>query len=143
MLAQAWRHWATATDLAAALVRQRDLPWRTAHQIVGILIRLCNQRGLGPADVTPALLDEAAIAYHDRAADLDQESIHAALDPRRFIAERTLRGGPAPQESLRQARLFEDRAVADEKVVAGIDARLDEAARNLETAVDAIIATTP
>ena len=143
MLAQAWRHWATATDLAAALVRQRDLPWRTAHQIVGILIRLCNERGLGPADVTPAMLDEAAIAYHDVAAGLDQQSIRAALDPRRFIAERTLRGGPAPQESLRQARLFEDGVLSDEKVVAGIDARLDEAARNLETAIDTVIAMAP
>ena len=43
MLEQAWRHWATATDLAGALVRERDLPWRTAHQIVGILIRLCER----------------------------------------------------------------------------------------------------
>ena len=48
MREQAWRHWATATDLAGALVRERDLPWRTAHQIVGILVRLCEERGLGP-----------------------------------------------------------------------------------------------
>jgi len=77
------------------------------------------------------------------AAGLDQQSIRAALDPRRFIAERTLRGGPAPQESLRQARLFEDGVLSDEKVVAGIDARLDEAARNLETAIDTVIAMAP
>src|SRR4029079_15722559 len=32
MLEQASRHWATATDLAGALVRDRELPWRTAHQ---------------------------------------------------------------------------------------------------------------
>ena len=82
MREQAWRHWATATDLAGALVRERDLPWRTAHQIVGIVVRLCEERGLGPADVTPALLDEAAIAYHDAPVGLDQRSIAAALDPR-------------------------------------------------------------
>jgi argininosuccinate lyase len=140
MFEQAWRHWATATDLAAALVQQRDLPWRTAHQIVGILIRLCEERGLGPADVTPALLDEAAIAYHDAPAGLDEASIRVALDPRRFIAERTLRGGPAPAESLRQARLFEDGLVADEQLVAGIDAHLEAAAAKLEAAVEAGIA---
>jgi argininosuccinate lyase len=141
MREQAWRHWATATDLAGALVRSRDLPWRTAHQIVGILIRLCEERGLGPADVTPELLDEAAIAYHELPVGLDRRSIAAALDPRRFIAERTLRGGPAPVESQRQSRLFEDGLAADERLVADIDARLEAAARSLETAVDAVIAS--
>ena len=140
MREQAWRHWATATDLAGALVRERDLPWRTAHQIVGIVVRLCEERGLGPADVTPALLDEAAIAYHDAPVGLDQRSIAAALDPERFIAERTLRGGPAPAESRRQARLFEDALAADERVVGDIDDRLAAAARNLEAAIDTIIA---
>ena len=94
MREQAWRHWATATDLAGALVSQKDMPWRTAHQIVGILVRLCEERGLGPADVTPELLDEAAIAYHEAPAGLDQNAIRDALDPGRFIAARTLRGDP-------------------------------------------------
>jgi argininosuccinate lyase len=140
MREQAWRQWATATDLAGALVSQKDMPWRTAHQIVGILIRLCEERGLTPADVTPALLDEAAIAYHEKPAGLDQNDINESLDAERFIAARTLRGGPAPAESLRQAKLFEELAAADEQTVASIDARLAAAARKLEAAVDAVIA---
>jgi argininosuccinate lyase len=136
----AWRHWATATDLAGALVAERGLAWRSAHQIVGILVRLCEERGLGPADVTPALLDEAAMAYHEQPAGLDQAAIRAALDPERFIASRTVRGGPEKKESLRQAKLFEDELTADEKAVAGIDSRLHASARKLEEAVDALIA---
>jgi argininosuccinate lyase len=136
----AWRHWATATDLAGALVSERGLAWRTAHQIVGILVRLCEERGLGPADVTPGLLDEAAKAYHDQPAGLDQAAIRAALDPERFISSRTVRGGPEKNESLRQAKVFEEELAADEKTVAGIDARLEASARKLEEAVDAVIA---
>jgi argininosuccinate lyase len=139
MREQAWRHWATATDLAGALVRERDRPWRTAHQIVGILVRLCEERGLGPADVTPALLDEAAVAYDGQPAGLDAPTIRAALDPGRFVAARSLRGGPAPQESLRQASLFERSLAHDEQTVAGIETRLAEAGRKLEAAVDALI----
>jgi len=139
MREQAWRHWATATDLAGALVSHKDMPWRTAHQIVGILVRLCEERKLGPADVTPALLDEAAIAYHEMPAGLDQQAIRDALDPARFIASRTLRGGPAPAESLRQASLFEAATTADENTVAAIDARIAESQRKLEAAVDAVI----
>ena len=139
MREQAWRHWATATDLAGALVRQQDLPWRTAHQIVGILVRLCEERGLGPDAVTPASLDEAALAYHGHPAGLDADSIRQALDPGRFIAARTLRGGPAPAESLRQVDLYASGLAADEKAAAGIHARLGDAERRLEAAIDAIV----
>jgi argininosuccinate lyase len=139
MREQAWRHWATATDLAGALVRERDVPWRTAHQIVGILVRLCEERGLGPDAVTPALLDEAAKAYHGEPAGLDVESIRRALDPERFIAARTLRGGPAPEESLRQAGLFAAGLAIDDAVAHAIHSRLDEADRRLEAAIDAIL----
>lgn len=140
MREQAWRHWATATDLAGALVSERNLAWRSAHQIVGILVRLCEERGLAPADVTPELLDEAAIAYHDKPAGLNDAAIRQALDPERFIASRTVRGGPAKAESLRQVKVFEDGLAADEKIVAEIDSRVEKSARKLEDAVDAVIA---
>ncbi|HYC46407.1 MAG TPA: argininosuccinate lyase [Burkholderiales bacterium] len=139
MREQSWIHWATVTDLAGALVTKRDLPWRTAHQVVAIMVRLCEERGLGPADVTPGLLDEAAMLYHEQPAGLDQQDITAALDPARFIAARTLRGGPAKQESLRQAAVFEKALDAHEQIVSGIDARLAAAAHNLEQAIDAIV----
>jgi argininosuccinate lyase len=103
-------------------------------------VRLCEERGLGPADVTPALLDEAAITYHEMPAGLNQDAIRAALDPERFIASRSVRGGPAKAESLRQAKLFEDILSADEATVAVIDARLEKSVRALESAVDAVIA---
>jgi argininosuccinate lyase len=139
MREMAWRHWATATDLAGALVRERDLPWRTAHQIVGILVRLAEERGIGPAGVTPALLDEAAVLYHEQPAGLSADQIRTALDPARFVAVRTLRGGPAPAESLRQADLLAAGLAADEAAAAEIHGRLAESARRLEDAVDAII----
>ena len=138
MREEAWRHWATATDLAGALVREKNLPWRTSHQIVGILIRLCEERGLGPDAVTPALLDEAAQAYHGQPAGLSAGQIRESLEPGRFIAARTMRGGPAPKESLRQADHFAGGLTADEAAVAAIHQRLADAARRLEDAVDAL-----
>jgi argininosuccinate lyase len=142
MREQAWRHWATATDLAGALVRERGLPWRTSHQIVGVLVRLCEDRGVGPEGVTPALLDDAAVAYHGQPAGLDAAQIKQALDPGRFIAARTMRGGPAPAESLRQADLFERGLQADEATVVAINDRLSAAGRTLEAAVNAILEKT-
>jgi argininosuccinate lyase len=139
MRAEAGRYWATATDLAGALVRERDLPWRTAHQIVGILVRLCEERGLGPDAVSPALLDEAAMLYHGEKAGLEAAAITAALDPRRFIEARTLQGGPAPSESRRQADLLEAQTARDVEDVDAIRARLADAGRKLEQAIDQIV----
>jgi argininosuccinate lyase len=141
MLEQSWRHWATTTDLASALIRKHDWSWRTAHQVVGILVRLCESRRLTPADVTPELLDEASVAYHDLPAGMTKEEIAKALDPVNFIASRTLQGGPAKEESLRQAKLFEELLARDEKVVSEIEGRLAKAARDLRAAADAIIAS--
>ena len=139
MRERAWRHWATATDLAGALVRERDLPWRTAHQIVGIAVRLGEERGFGPADVTPELLDEAAVLYGGAKVGLDAAAIRVALDPERFIAARTLQGGPAPSESLRQAAQLGEGLRADAAAVTAIRERLAVAARTLEDAIDRII----
>ncbi len=142
MREEAWMRWATATDLAGALVREKDLPWRTAHQIVGILVRLCEERGITPAGVTPALLDEAAVAYHGEKAGLDAQAITTALDPGRFIAARTVQGGPAPAESARQADLFAKSLQADTATVSAIRQRIAESARKLEAAIDTIIGRT-
>lgn len=143
MRERAWRYWATATDLAGVLVRDQDKPWRSAHQIIGILVRLCEERDLGPADVTPALLDEAAIAYDGKAIGLTQSAINDALDPGRFIAKRTMQGGPAPLESERQIAIFERELVSDEETVCGIEKRLSTASAKLTQAVEAIMATAP
>lgn len=139
LLEHSKRHWATATDLAGELVRRCDLPWRSAHQIVGILVRLCEERGLTPSDVTPVLLDEAAMLYHARPAGLDQASISDALDPRRFVTRRNLQGGPAPCETLRQGQVFGEQLARDEQVTAAMRARLDAAAGKLEAAIDSLL----
>jgi argininosuccinate lyase len=137
---QAWRHWGTATDLAGALVRERDLPWRTAHQIVGILVRLAEERGLGPDAVTPALLDEAAVLYNGQPLKLEPRAMRQALDPDRFVAARSLRGGPAAAESERQRARFAEALGRDEGTVRAIQERQALAARTLEAAIDAILA---
>ena len=94
----------------------------------------------GAADVTPALIDEASRLYHEQPLEIDRATISDALSPERFIAKRTLQGGPAREESLRQADVFATALTQDDQSVASIDARLADAARKLEAAIDGIIA---
>jgi argininosuccinate lyase len=55
--------WALATDLAGAIVRTRNLPWRTAHQITAILVRMALEQGKKASDIDSSFLDLAAREY--------------------------------------------------------------------------------
>ena len=139
MREMAGSYWAQATDVAGALVSERDMPWRTAHQIVGILVRFSYERGIKPSEVTPELVDEAAMAYNGQPVGMSATALQKALDPAEFVNGRTLFGGPAPEECrLRlvdfRTRLREDQASVQEK-----QRRLEEAAARMEHAIDALL----
>jgi argininosuccinate lyase len=132
--------WAQATDIAGALVRDGGLPWRTAHQIVGILVRWGNERGFGPNDVTTDLLDEAAIEYMGERVHLSEPSLREALDPEHFVKSRTLHGGPAPVEARRQIKEFRAALERDREELEAARRTIAEAHKKLEAAVDAVLA---
>lgn len=131
--------WCQATEVAGALVRDTGMNWRTAHQIVGILVRLCEERKIRPLDVTVKLLDEASHLYMEQPAGLTEKSLKVALDPVAAVHRRTLYGGPAPAEVKKRlpeykARLNEDRKrskAAQQAVIGGL--------AMLEKAIDALI----
>ncbi len=139
MREQAGAHWAQATDLAAALVNELGWPWRIGHQVTAIVVRLSEERGIAPLDVTVELVDEASVEYHGQPAGLSAAALREALDPTHFVRARTLYGGPSPEECARRlpdyrAALERDRGVADD-----IAARLREAEARLEAAIDALL----
>lgn len=91
----------TATDLADALVRERGLSFRAAHQVVSVLVRRAIERGLGADALTPELLDEAAMEAIGQPVSLSSALVRRALDPRSAVEARSMTGGPAPQETRR------------------------------------------
>lgn len=142
MLQAAGGYFAQATDLASALVQHRGLPWRTAHQIVGVLCRLAEERGLSPADVTPGLLDEAAIAYRNEPLGLEAEILEEALDAGRFPLRRTIFGGPAPSAVTAELETIGQGIRDDGERLGAARDRLDTARRLLERAIDDILRRT-
>ncbi|RMF74542.1 MAG: argininosuccinate lyase [Alphaproteobacteria bacterium] len=89
MAAMAEKGFATATDLADWLVREKGLPFRQAHHVTGRLVRLAEERGVGLEALS---LEDVRAIYPE--AD---ESIFAVLDPARAVAARTSQGGTAPR----------------------------------------------
>jgi argininosuccinate lyase len=102
MAALSGANFSQATDLADHLSIRYGLAFRTAHRIVGTLVRLADAAGLAPTDVTPALLDQAASEVIGRPLGFDGAELDALLDTGALVRARRLLGGPAPEQTLLQ-----------------------------------------
>ncbi|WP_406657500.1 argininosuccinate lyase [Methanolobus sp. ZRKC2] len=94
MYRQSTTGFTTATELADTMVRLADIPFRTAHQIVGVLAR---------GDGNPSLEDIDAVASDVIGEKLSSRGLTAdmiteALDPVLNIKKRSIPGGPSPDE---------------------------------------------
>jgi argininosuccinate lyase len=100
MLESAGDGFTTAVTLADTMV-EKGLSFRTAHHIVGRLVRMAAERKFTYRDVTPALVNEAAreITGHD--LKFTAAAIRDALDPTGFVESRKGMGGPARAEVKR------------------------------------------
>ncbi len=140
MMEMAGSAWAQGTDVAAALVTEKGLPWRTAHQIVGILVRFSYERGIKPREVSLELLDEAAIEYMGEPVGLSREAFQKALDPAEFVNARKLYGGPAPDECRRRLPEYHLQLRTDQQWIVDTEGKLRQAAERLERAIDSLVA---
>lgn len=129
--------WSTTSNLADELVRHTGMSFRTAHHVVGRVVRNAVMAGVGPTEVTAEMVDQAANETIGRPLDLADEIVQQALDPEAFLHSRTTIGSVNPmavsasilegrkrqaahqqwqlekQDALKSARSTLDRAVDD------------------------------
>lgn len=106
MAERAHSNWATASALALLVSRKANLSWRTAHRIVGVLVRVALRNGITPLGVTEQLLKEAAheIVGENIRLEISTQEIRKALDPASFIGTRSTPGSTNPKEVKRMAK---------------------------------------
>ncbi len=95
----------TSTELANMLVRKYKVPFRTAHKIVGSLIRVLTESKLALSDVTPELLQKVIQDSSGLSLKISLEDIHESTDPVKFVESHKTRGGPSPTEVKRMLRV--------------------------------------
>jgi len=120
-------NWAQVTDLAATLVRERGIDWRTAHQIVSIFVRQSVEAGIGPEEATSASLDVAARTLGVPPPGLTQAAFADAMNPAAFVQRRTIFGGPSREAIGREVKSARERLASDH-------ARIDALAQQVERA---------
>ncbi|MCC7046063.1 MAG: argininosuccinate lyase [Alphaproteobacteria bacterium] len=133
--------WTQATDLAAMLTQQAKISWREAHQVVAHLVREAVGSDLKPEELTPEHIDRVASQVLGRSLGVSRAAIRAAMDPRQSLTARNVvEGSPAPDQvraQIQSARIALER---DMKRVGAEADRQRNAAKGLDSAVDAILA---
>ncbi len=111
MKTEAGRGMSTATDVADLLVRELNLPFRTAHNIVGRAVRTgtINNKTLDDAakEITGKTLSERG---------LTQKQVVTALSVEGSVAMRDHPGGPAPSATAEGIALAREKLNVDQKI---------------------------
>lgn len=108
MRAQAKKGYLAATDVADYLAK-KGMPFRRAHEVVGHLVLLCEQRGCD--------LDDLALADFQAESDLFEADITSALDLDAIVAARTTEGGTGYAAVAEQLALAKQVLADDEAAV--------------------------
>lgn len=108
MLKQAKLGHLAATDVADYLAK-KGLPFRHAHEVVGHLVLLCEQRGCN--------LDDLSFDDFKAASPLFEEDIVKALDLPSIVAARTTAGGTGEAAVAQQMEKAKAALAADESLL--------------------------
>ena len=92
----AMANFSTATELADLIVREKNLPFRIAHQIVGRTVTEAIDQGIRPENIDSKFLDKIAVDINGSPLKIKHELVENALNPYEIIKTRDVKGGPSP-----------------------------------------------
>lgn len=98
MIERAGAFWSTASNLADTIVRETGYSFRTAHQIVGRLVKTAIEQRKKPLEITGDMVDKAAEEIIGRRLALGDDKVRRAIDPVEFVNSRVTTGSPNPNE---------------------------------------------
>jgi argininosuccinate lyase len=124
-----------ATELANVLVRKYDVPFRTAHKVVGAFVKSLIEAQLTFADATPAMLHKAAEESVSIKLTVNAEDLKALADPLALVKACNVKGGPAPKEVKKALGVLKKKWFITKSNIINMDKKLEEAENNLKNTV--------
>jgi argininosuccinate lyase len=96
MLARLKGGFSTMTDLADALVREYDISFRQAHDIVAQVTVIALSEGKKAHEITSEMVAEVSERTLGRELVISEEELESAVDPVQNVMRRNIVGGPSP-----------------------------------------------
>ncbi|MEW6329517.1 MAG: argininosuccinate lyase [Candidatus Micrarchaeota archaeon] len=126
----------TATDLADLLAR-KGLPFRSAHQVVGALVKLCVKKKITLAKLKPQEITKQTKLVAKKSVSVSKSEIVSACDVLGSVKMRA--SGPAP-ESVRRIMLSRELLLEEKKNGLGArNKKLEEAHKKLGKTIEEIV----
>lgn len=127
-----------ATELANMLVRKYNVPFRSAHKIVGAVAKTLIDSNQTFKDATPELLKRVARETVGISITINAEDIAESIDARKIVESYNVTGGPAPATvknalSIRKKSLIEAKLDINKlnQVLQNAKKNLDETAKSI------------
>lgn len=126
-------YWSTTSHLADELVRQHDISFRSAHNIVAVFVRQALEQAQTPRTVEARLLASAGREVAGIEIALDDAALRQILDGRTFIETRTSEGSVSPTQVRSHAAALRRTIAADQARFQGWRGDADRAIEKLLT----------
>jgi argininosuccinate lyase len=122
----------TLTELADTLVRDEDLPFRSAHAIAALLLKARTDDPEASLSQTLAAVSHSVLG---RTLAYSEDRLQTIMSPGHFVQVRTTFGGPAPTETQRALGASRDTLARDRAAWQDRRARLAGAEQQLRDRV--------
>ena len=127
-----------ATELANILVRKYNVPFRSAHKIVGALVKTLISSKQTFKDATPELLAKMAKDTVGAMLAVSAEDIAESVDMKKIVESHNVTGGPAPA-TVKNALATRKKHMAQTKSnVSKLKQRLDTAEKKLDSTAKSV-----
>jgi argininosuccinate lyase len=136
--AKASANFVAATELANVLVRDYHVPFRSAHKIVGSLVKSLLAAKQTLADLTPELIRKTAKSVADINLSVKSESLVLLSNPLKLVESHKVTGGPAPSEVKRALLARKKGLISAKSCISKMQRSVDEAEVELEQAAGLI-----
>ncbi|OOE14460.1 argininosuccinate lyase [Fictibacillus arsenicus] len=127
----------TITELADVMARDKNVPFRLAHQITSSIAKKCSQEKLKLNELSIQTINEEISKRCN--VSLSQEEWNSIICPIEFIKKRNIQGGSNPDEVKRMAEARYKLTRANEDRLAEEKNRLQIAEKKLTESVQKII----
>lgn len=128
-----------ASELADTLVREKGISFRTAHKIMGAVVREAIAHSKAPDQIDTGMIDAAAMEVTGKPIHLSPEVLFNSLDTMQIVKARKGIGGTAPAAVEVSIRNRLEALVEDVKSLADKKGRIARAREVLEKAVQGIL----
>lgn len=129
------QNFATATELANYLVRERGLPFRTCHEIVGSLVGMLVKEGRTLDDLDRV---QEILLRHGQELTLDE--IYSVVDPQACLNQQRSLGSTGPEEVRKMERRLTRALEKTRSDVSTVRAKIDAARERVAGIVKRVLA---